>query len=531
MNVDVRHSPSFAVARVHLDPGEQLKAESGAMMATSAGVQLASNTQGGVIRGLRRSVLGGESLFVTTFTAPESGGWVDVAHHLVGDIVVKEVTPEEPINVTKGCWLASAAGVELDTKWGGFKNLFGGEGGFLIHAQGQGVIVLACYGALDTVQLAAGEQLVIDSGHVVELQRHRAVPAAQGDDRPHPDPEERRGLRLRLHRPRLGPHPEPQPVGARRVDPHGHARPDRRGEQRAGQRLRPLTVDPGCARVPVPAADAELVADLLWAHGATAVAELPGPAAGTVALEAGFPTEADAAGAVAALRAGGRDAELVDARALLAAALDAWRAHARPVRAGRLHVRPPWLAPGDDPPGAGEVVVVVDPSRAFGAGDHPSTRACLFAVDRWARPGTSVLDVGCGSGVLAVAAARLAAGPVVAVDVDPAAVAATLAAAAANDVAVDARLGTVADVDGRFDLVLANVGAGVAIDAARELAGRTAPGGRVVVAGLYADRAADVASALEAVGLAFVEQHVLGGWAAMIHHSHTDVEHTVHASR
>ena len=73
VNVTLRHTPSFAVARVTLDPNEQLRAESGAMMATSPGVAIASSTQGGVLKGLKRSVLGGESLFVSTFTAPAQG--------------------------------------------------------------------------------------------------------------------------------------------------------------------------------------------------------------------------------------------------------------------------------------------------------------------------------------------------------------------------------------------------------------------------------------------------------------------------
>jgi uncharacterized protein (TIGR00266 family) len=167
MQVEVRHNPSFAVARVNLEPNEPLKAESGAMMAMSAGIQLQASTQGGVMKGLKRSVLGGESLFISTFTAPESGGWVDIAHHLTGDIIVAGVLPDQPMNVTKGCWLASSMSVELDTKWGGFKNMFGGEGGFLLHAQGQGTIVLACYGALDTINLQPGEMVTIDSGHVV----------------------------------------------------------------------------------------------------------------------------------------------------------------------------------------------------------------------------------------------------------------------------------------------------------------------------------------------------------------------------
>ncbi len=167
MNVELRHNPSFAAARISLDPNEQIRAESGAMMATSSGVSVQSSTQGGVLKGLKRSVLGGESLFVTTYTAPSSGGWVDVAHHLAGDIVVAGVTPNGPMSVTKGSWLASSVTVELDTKWGGFKNLVGGEGGFLVRASGQGTILLACYGALDTVELGAGESVTIDTGHVV----------------------------------------------------------------------------------------------------------------------------------------------------------------------------------------------------------------------------------------------------------------------------------------------------------------------------------------------------------------------------
>lgn len=167
MNTEIRHNPSFAVARVSLEPGEELKVESGAMMAMSTGVTVQSNTQGGVMKGLKRSMLGGESLFLSTYTAPATGGWVDVAHHLVGDIVVAGILPDQPMFVTKGCWLASSGGVQLDTKWGGFKNLFGGEGGFLIHASGHGTILLACYGAIDTLNLQAGESVTVDTGHVL----------------------------------------------------------------------------------------------------------------------------------------------------------------------------------------------------------------------------------------------------------------------------------------------------------------------------------------------------------------------------
>lgn len=136
-------------------------------MSMSPGIAVEASTRGGMMKGLKRSLLGGESLFVTTFTAPASGGWVDVAHFLAGDIVVVDVSPELPLSITKGCWLASASSVELDTKWGGFKNMVGGEGGFLVRATGQGTVLLACYGALDTIRLGEGESVTVDSGHVV----------------------------------------------------------------------------------------------------------------------------------------------------------------------------------------------------------------------------------------------------------------------------------------------------------------------------------------------------------------------------
>ncbi len=167
MRTELRHNPSFAVARITMEPGEQVRAESGAMMATSSGVSIASSTQGGVMKGLKRSFLGGESLFVSTFTAPPGGGWVDVAHHLAGDIVETRVSAQEPVSITRGCWLAASADVDLDTKWGGFKNVFGGEGGFLVRATGEGPVLLACYGALDTITLDAGESVTVDTGHVV----------------------------------------------------------------------------------------------------------------------------------------------------------------------------------------------------------------------------------------------------------------------------------------------------------------------------------------------------------------------------
>jgi uncharacterized protein (TIGR00266 family) len=165
MQVEIRHSPAFAVARITLAANETVRAKSGAMMATSSGISVEAKMEGGLMKGLKRSVLGGESLFITRFIAGGEGGWVDAAGHLPGDTVVIDVNGA--LNISRSNWICSSDGVEIDTKWGGFKNLVGGEGGFLVRATGQGQTVLSVYGAVDRVDLAAGETMVLDSAHMV----------------------------------------------------------------------------------------------------------------------------------------------------------------------------------------------------------------------------------------------------------------------------------------------------------------------------------------------------------------------------
>ena len=167
MDVQARHTPSFAVVRCTMAGGEAVRAESGAMMATSDGVAVEAKMHGGLMKSLKRSVLGGESLFITTFTAPPQGGWVDCAANLPGDAIVRTVGGGKTLNLSRGAFLVCESGVEIDTQWGGFKNLSGGEGGFLVHASGEGEVVAACYGALDTITLGPGEKVVVDSGHMV----------------------------------------------------------------------------------------------------------------------------------------------------------------------------------------------------------------------------------------------------------------------------------------------------------------------------------------------------------------------------
>ena len=130
---------------------------------------------------------------------------------------------------------------------------------------------------------------------------------------------------------------------------------------------------------------------------------------------------------------------------------DRWRTFHRPVRTGGLWIGPPW---GTPPPG--EPAVVVDPGQAFGTGAHPTTRACIELLAAHERG--SVLDAGCGSGVVAIAAARLGFGPVVAVDADPVAVAAARSNGASNDVRVEVRVADVLrDTLPAADVLVANI--------------------------------------------------------------------------
>ena len=167
MEVAVRQGPAFGVARLNLAAGEPVRVEAGAMMAMSAGVTLESKAEGGIMKSLKRAALGGESFFISTYTAPAQGGFVDVAARLPGDVSLLQVAPGRAMFISKGSWLANEASVTIDTQWGGFKNMFGGEGGFILRAEGQGKVVFACYGALEVWDLAPGQTLTVDTGHMV----------------------------------------------------------------------------------------------------------------------------------------------------------------------------------------------------------------------------------------------------------------------------------------------------------------------------------------------------------------------------
>jgi ribosomal protein L11 methyltransferase len=180
---------------------------------------------------------------------------------------------------------------------------------------------------------------------------------------------------------------------------------------------------------------------------------------------------------------------------------DKWRAFHRPVRVGRLWVGPPWETPPGD-----ALAVVVDPGRAFGTGSHPTTQLCLQALQEL-EPG-SLLDVGCGSGVLSIAAALLGFAPVLAVDIEEPSIAATTGNARANGVAVEARL-----ADGDEVLPSASVAvANISLESVEALPGRL-DAQTLVTSGYFASAQPVLA------GFEHVRRTTLEGWASDVFRS------------
>jgi ribosomal protein L11 methyltransferase len=199
----------------------------------------------------------------------------------------------------------------------------------------------------------------------------------------------------------------------------------------------------------------------------------------------------------------------------------AWKQHYHPIPIGKkLEVLPAWIEKHDET----RIAVHIDPSMAFGTGTHPSTQLCLEMVETYTRPGQPAIDVGCGSGILAIAALRLGASHALAVDIDPASIKSTNENAAANQVQqnLECALGSVAEIlQGKFSLrqaplVLVNILAPVIVrlfDAG--LAGLVAPAGMLVLSGILAEQAEDVKTAAAQHGMQFKEMRQIEDWVAL----------------
>jgi ribosomal protein L11 methyltransferase len=262
--------------------------------------------------------------------------------------------------------------------------------------------------------------------------------------------------------------------------------------------------------VSVPADEVELASDLLWSLGVLAVEERVGPD-GSVELWTSLGDESDPEWSERAAQVTSTNwpHRFVEVDPSIA---DTWRRFAAPIRvSSTLIVRPQWVPYSPQP---GELVVHIEPGATFGMGDHPTTILCLRSIERLVQPGSSVLDVGCGSGVLAIAAVLHGAATAVGVDIAPTAVPVTQANAQANGVEVDVSTTPIADVEGEYELVLANILAPALIGMADDLRRTTAPSGRLVISGILAEHHQHVLDAL--APMVVVDREDLGDWTAVV---------------
>jgi ribosomal protein L11 methyltransferase len=199
----------------------------------------------------------------------------------------------------------------------------------------------------------------------------------------------------------------------------------------------------------------------------------------------------------------------------------AWKQHYHPIPIGKkLLVLPAWIEQFDP----ARIPVRIDPSMAFGTGTHPTTQLCLEMIEKYTLPGQSLIDVGCGSGILSIAALKMGASHALAVDIDNAAIISTRENSAANQVIdhIETGIGSVTEVlNGQFSLrhaplVLANILAPVIIrlfDAG--LAELITPTGTLVLSGILAEQADGVVAAAQKRGLRLVERMQMGDWVAL----------------
>lgn len=165
MNVELLYRPAYSLGLIHLDPNEEVRVEAASMVMMSDGVILETGATGGFFKSLARTFVG-ESFFQNTFKAPAGGGVVGVAPSLPGDLFVLELSDENML-VQSGSYLASEMGLTTDAKWKGAKTFISSEGLIMLRVTGRGKLLLSSYGAIHELNLAAGQRMSIDTGHLV----------------------------------------------------------------------------------------------------------------------------------------------------------------------------------------------------------------------------------------------------------------------------------------------------------------------------------------------------------------------------
>lgn len=173
MRFELEHRPAYALAIVHIDPGETIVAEGGAMISMSPGVEMTTSMGsegdgllGGLMKGLKRMVAS-ESLFQNRFTAPR-GGHVTLAPATQGDIVTYDLAPELDLYLQSSAFLASDDAIDVTASWGGARSFFGGEGLVMLKATGSGPIAFNSFGGIRVIDVDGG--YTVDTGHIVAFE-------------------------------------------------------------------------------------------------------------------------------------------------------------------------------------------------------------------------------------------------------------------------------------------------------------------------------------------------------------------------
>ena len=181
---EILYQDAFPIIKYRLSAGERLKAESDAMIAMTANVDVTGGVEGGLLRGLARRMLAGEKFFFQYLTASRGEGEVLLGHPLPGGIVDVALDGSYGLRVQKDGFLAATDGVEVSTQMQNLmQGLFSGEGFFVLNVSGKGVVFLSSYGAIHAINLEHGEEMVIDNGHLVawaDYMQYKITKASNG---------------------------------------------------------------------------------------------------------------------------------------------------------------------------------------------------------------------------------------------------------------------------------------------------------------------------------------------------------------
>ncbi|WP_245625144.1 TIGR00266 family protein [Paenibacillus stellifer] len=183
LRYDILYEGAFAMLKVHLESGESVKAEMGAMVAMSPNVELRGTVDGGIMRGLGR-MLSGEKFFFQELTAVRGQSEVLLSPGSMGDIQAIELDGSYRLYVQKDGFLAGTQGIQVNTKMQNLaRGLFSGEGFFIVEISGRGTVFLSSFGAIHAVNLGPGEEMIIDNGHLVawpDYMNYKIEKAASG---------------------------------------------------------------------------------------------------------------------------------------------------------------------------------------------------------------------------------------------------------------------------------------------------------------------------------------------------------------